>query len=238
MSERFYLPVEGDKEPLEIEGAEATHISKVMRLGPGDSVTVFDGQGRESLATILSANKNRVQIQLQGWTAVSRENDFQISVAVCPPRGDRLKFLVEKLTELGAHELVPLIGTRNTVIPKSNTVEKMRRYVIEASKQCRRNQLMRVSEPQTFSEIATDNTGFQHRICLHPGDHRPVQQSLSEAGSASQFARFLIGPEGGFTDEEIKTAIDAGWTLAALGPRILRTETAAIAAVATALAVT
>jgi 16S rRNA (uracil1498-N3)-methyltransferase len=156
---------------------------------------------------------------------VDRELPFQLTVGVALPKGDRQKWLVEKLTELGVLTLVPLVTERGVAQPVDTALQRLQRVVVEASKQCGRNRLMQVAQPQSWSEWITRESRNVRRFLAHPGG-RPVREIDWDQSVPTQFT---IGPEGGFTDVEVGQAIDAGWQSVDIGPRILRVETAAVA---------
>jgi len=218
---RFYTP-----EPLEpgefvLDGPEAHHLVSVRRLGPGDRVTLFNGNGLEYPAEVVHADRKRATLNVFEAVAVDRERAFPLTIAAAMPKGDRGDFLVEKLVELGATRFVPLLAERSVVQPKESRLEKLQQAVIEASKQCGRNALMRIDALTRWSDFLTRAEGW--RAILHPGS--------SEATAPPNAARtFAIGPEGGFTEGEVAAAEAAGWVRFSIGPRILRVETAAIAA--------
>jgi 16S rRNA (uracil1498-N3)-methyltransferase len=155
-------------------------------------------------------------------------------VGVALPKGDRQKWLVEKLTEVGVTVLVPLSTERGVAQPTTSALERLRRSVVEAAKQCGRNRLMTVREPASWNEfldkrdwVAPGSRESPHtrRLLAHPSG-TPLSQLDLRITSPTQLA---IGPEGGFSDAEITAAVEAGWKLVNLGPRILRVETAAVA---------
>lgn len=229
MSERFYVEHLEETGRISIEGPEARHIARVMRLEVGDELTLFDGRGHECRATIDVIGKNSVSVQVNTVVGISREPTVSIVAAVALPKGDRLKFMIEKLTELGVARVVPLECQRSSVRPRENTLEKMRRHVIEASKQCGRNQLMQIRAPASIDQLvqmAPDSSG--RFICLPESEPSPSSTSLTD--HASDEVWIVVGPEGGFTSQELASASHAGWRSVNLGSRILRTETAIIAA--------
>jgi 16S rRNA (uracil1498-N3)-methyltransferase len=157
--------------------------------------------------------------------AVDRELPFPLVVGSALPKGDRADFLVEKLTELGVTRFVPLVTARAVVQPKASVVEKFSRAVIEASKQCGRNRLMVIDPPQKWEEFVARADLPAARFVLHT---EPGAARLEAVGACA----VAVGPEGGFTSEEIDAATATGWRPASLGSRILRVETAALAAAA------
>lgn len=224
MSDRFYLPTPPADGQATLDGPEAHHLLHVMRAQPGDSITLFDGQGGEYPATIEKCGRSEVLLDVGQRLELSRELATRITVGVALPKGDRQKWLVEKLTELGATRLAILSTERSVADLKGKSLEKLRRGVVEASKQCGRNTLMQIDEPQPLAEFVAGASGT--RVIAHP-----TGQPLSSVEFADQVS-LLIGPEGGFTDEEVALAIDQGWQCVGLGSSILRIETAALALVA------
>lgn len=206
--------------------AEAHHLLHVLRLGVGDRVTLFDGAGAEFPAEVSATSRRDVTLAVQDRLAPDRERPAPLVLGVALPKGDRQRVLVEKLTELGVAELVPLLTERGVAAPKPAALERLRRGVIEASKQCRRNVLMRVSEPATLDRFLAERDSAE-RLFAHP-DGAPLTPAES-CGPAA----IAVGPEGGFSDAEAAAAVRAGWAAVSLGPRILRVETAAVALAAT-----
>jgi len=150
---------------------------------------------------------------------------YRLEVAVPLPKGDRGHFLLEKLTEIGVTHFVPLETERSVIHPGANRLEKLRRYVIEASKQSGRNILLQVKPVQPWKSYCLDFNLPPARILAHPGG----QAGIITPGKDMAVA---LGPEGGFTDQEIAQASSSGWRVVGFGPRILRIETAAIVAAA------
>jgi 16S rRNA (uracil1498-N3)-methyltransferase len=227
MSERFFSsePVIGDA--VTLGGAEAHHLLHVMRAAVGDSVTLFDDSGAEFTAICKKLGRSELELQVTGRHEISRELPFPLNVGVALPKGERQKWLVEKLTELGVTALTPLVTQRGVAQPTGAALERLGRTVIEASKQCGRNRLMRIAQPQMWDTwiAPVDRTSGERRLVAHPGG-TPLLQIDRSAPATTQLA---IGPEGGLTEGEVEAAAAAGWKLVDLGPRILRVETAAVA---------
>src|SRR6516162_2770196 len=152
MSERYYLDARLDLGEVVLSGPEAHHLATVCRARPGDLVCLFNGDGHEYRARVVAAERRRVTLDLFEKASPPRELPFPLEVAVPLPKGDRAQFLVEKLTELGVSRFVPLSTRRSVVHPREARLEKLQRYVIEASKQCGRNVLLRV-EPLADWEV-------------------------------------------------------------------------------------
>src|SRR5205823_5168547 len=136
--------------PVTLAGPEAHHLAVVCRIRPGDRVYLFNGDGRQYLAAVAEASKRSVRLDIEAVEEPARELGFRLEVAAPLPKGDRGQFLIEKLTELGVIDFVPLRTARSIVHPRD--IDKLRRHVIEASKQCGRNVLMRVLPVREWKE--------------------------------------------------------------------------------------
>jgi 16S rRNA (uracil1498-N3)-methyltransferase len=227
MSERFFISSTIDGESAALSGPEAHHLSHVLRAKVGDVVTLFDGSGSEFTARVQKIAKQHVEFVIEERRKINRESATSLTLAVALPKGDRQRCLIEKAVELGVSRLVPLLTNRGVAQPVDSALDRLKRAVIEASKQCGRNRLMEIANPCDLNALIENSKSISVRLFAHLGG-----QSLSELQKASHESREIIaaiGPEGGFTDEELATAISGGWTKISLGPRILRIETAAIA---------
>jgi 16S rRNA (uracil1498-N3)-methyltransferase len=224
MADRFFTPDAIGVGDYVLTGAEAHHLATVRRFGPGAQVTLFNGDGHEYLAEVVSVTKKAVVLHIATILSIQRELNFPLIVASALPKGDRADFLIEKLTELGVTRFIPLIAERSVVRPKEAGVEKFKRAVIEASKQCGRNKLMAVDPPCDWDELFMRSGLPESRYLLHTDSGTP-QLSKSVSGVV-----VAIGPEGGFGTQEIEKAKDNGWQILCLGPRVLRVETAALVA--------
>jgi 16S rRNA (uracil1498-N3)-methyltransferase len=221
MSNRVYINCPLEPGPVTIQGPEAHHLAVVCRARPGDVVCLFNGNGREYPATVQEVGKRGVTVQVHGVERPARELGYRLEVAAPLPKGDRGQFLLEKLTELGATAYIPLHTRRSVIAPGAGRLDKLERYVIEASKQTGRNVLMRVEAAQDWATY-----------CGRPD--LPATRLLATLGgtvgrvAAGQDLAVAVGPEGGFTEDEEEAGRRAGWQVVGLGPRILRIETAAI----------
>src|SRR3954466_10304744 len=160
MSQRFYSsqPILGDH--VTLHGPEAHHLLHVMRASPGDEVTLFDGSGAAFSVVVESTKRTEVELRIVERREIDRELPFPLIVGVALPKGDRQKWLVEKLTELGVTTLVPLITERSISVPSDSAVARLRRAVIEAAKQCGRNRLMQIAPSQTWPGWVVNNCGL------------------------------------------------------------------------------
>ena len=243
MSSRYFSQTNIATEQVSLSGPEAHHLIHVMRAEVGAEVVLFDGTGREFLAEVVQVGRGEVQLAILTQQKVDRELSTELTVAVALPKGDRQKWLVEKLVELGVTRLVPLITERSVARPLPSVLERLQRTVVEASKQCGRNRLMEIAGPQLWPAMVEAAAGVEHRWLAHPAREKAAgdfcRDSLSPARQAGPTPPgpivLAIGPEGGFTDEEVGLAAAAGWQCVDLGPRILRIETAALLLVSWAI---
>lgn len=234
MSQRFYSaePITG--ESVVLDGAEAHHLLHVMRATVGAEVVLFDGGGAEFAARVTETGRSAVQLEVFARREVNREAAIAVTLGVALPKGDRQRWLVEKATELGVARLVPLVTARGVAQPEAKTLDKLRRAVVEASKQCGRNRLLEIAAAQPVDEFLRGATA-DVRAVAHPVSESTDWPALLATAKSLAAA---IGPEGGFSDDEFALAESAGWTPVSLGPRILRVETAALALAALAIATT
>ena len=225
MADRYYSAEPIQDASAKLTGHEAHHLLHVMRAQPGDEVALFDGLGGEFAAEITRCGRSEVEFTVGPRQDIERELPLHVTMAVPLPKGDRQRWLVEKAVELGVAELVPLKTARSQAY-QGETPAKLLRYVIEASKQCGRNRLMAIASPLAYDDLLSNSADT--RLLAHPGG-TGLQGDLCRDAQSVVFA---IGPEGGFTDEEVASAGSAGWRIVSLGERILRIETAALALLA------
>ncbi|MFN3149608.1 16S rRNA (uracil(1498)-N(3))-methyltransferase [Bremerella sp.] len=223
MSERFFIEHPPTAAEVTFDEAESQHLAKVMRANVGDVVVGFDGRGTEYQIELTSIGKKKVIGAIRSQAEVSREASRQLTLAVALPKGDRQRWLVEKCVELGVARLVPLLTKRGVAQPVEKAIERLRRAVIEACKQCERNRLMKVDQGQSLEEVLAARPAAS--FLMHPSGETLHHDSILPAKEVLA----IIGPEGGFTDEEVAEAAEHGCQIVSLGPRILRVETAALA---------
>ena len=183
MPDRFFAesPITGDH--AELHGPEAHHLQHVLRAKVGDEVTLFDGSGAEFAARLERSACSSVELAVLSRSVVERELAVTITMGVALPKGDRQKWLVEKLTELGVERLIPLETRRGVAQPIESTLERLRRSVVEASKQCGRNRLMKIDAPQPVELfLARDRT-------VRAETFRSSRWRQSVCGTAATFGR-------------------------------------------------
>ncbi len=232
MSARFYCPDPPRDGRLRLGRDESRHLTRVCRLGLGDRVEVFDGQGFTAEAEVVSVAGDSVELAVAGEPRRERRPPCSITLATAVPKGDRFDWLVEKATELGVERLVPLVTERSVVEPRGSKLTRLRRLIIEASKQCRRDRLMLLDDPIPWTQwVASCPESIRLLADLDgspPGRWPPLERGRPLALS--------VGPEGGFTPEERARAGQAGWQPISLSVHTLRIETAGLAGCAALLA--
>ena len=242
MSHRFYLEpnvshIDGNRAVL--AGDEAHHFIRVMRGQIGDSIILFDGTSIYYEAVVQEIRKDVLIARIDTEYEDDIESPLHLTVCAALPKGDRQKFLVEKLAELGVARFVPLRTERSVAKADANVRHRLQRQVIEASKQCGRNVLMQITEELSIAQVAAlltadDPTNSETiRLLLHSvalGAADPLLAREIVRIPLPNRAAILVGPEGSFTDAEVSEAMALGFQPLDLGKRILRTETAAIAA--------
>ena len=223
MPHRFFVesPIASNRATL--AGSEAHHVQHVMRMHVGDELLLFDGGGSEFRGRIESMGRQQVEVTVLQRHEHNVELAAELTVGAALPKADRQRWLVEKLTELGTTRFVPLRTRRSVVHPDDKSLNKLRRAVIEASKQCGRNRLLHV----------TPLTSLDAFLATAPDDAQKwfghAQGSAANTDRSDQPLYVAVGPEGGLADEEIGAARQQGWRAVSLGPRILRIETACLA---------
>jgi 16S rRNA (uracil1498-N3)-methyltransferase len=233
LSRRFFsnTPLDSrDAETTWLEGDEAMHLIKVLRGQVGDEVVLFDGGGAEHVARIVRRERNRVELALVERREVNRELPFELHLGVALPKGDRQKWLVEKAVELGVSSITPLMTQRSVTATSSGAVERLRRGVIEASKQSGRNRLLEIHPARDWAAFCGEPPPGTLRLIAHPTNSGlPSLDARAIAAQPPVDVVVAVGPEGGFSAEELEVARESGWQVISLGSRILRVESACLA---------
>jgi 16S rRNA (uracil1498-N3)-methyltransferase len=231
---RLYL--EDDLTPgsvLELPPHTTSHLIQVLRARSGDELILFNGDGRELTGAIQTVRGSRVSVALGDARTVDRESPFAITLVQCVPRGDRMDFIVQKATELGVARIVPVLSQRSVVrLDKAQAQSKAahwRAVAVSACEQCGRNRIPAVEPPQSLlNYLGGSAAGGGPKLVFEPDSTASGLLAAPAPGGAVEIA---IGPEGGFAADELEAFRVAGYSQVGLGPRVLRTETAAIAAV-------
>jgi 16S rRNA (uracil1498-N3)-methyltransferase len=226
MAERYYAPELTDSlTDWVLEGDEAHHLLRVRRGKVGETAQLFNGSGLRAEAEILETGKRTANLKITGFHHSPIAGGLVLGSA--PPKGDRLLWMIEKCTELGVASWTPILSERTVVHPGETKIDKLRRKVIEACKQCGRDGLMEIREPTALSAFLASKPKEAIGWILDPSG-----PATTDDGKPNWIC---VGPEGGWTDTELAVARDAGWRPQSLPGHILRIETACVAAAALAL---
>lgn len=265
MSERYFIETQEKLSPdrqVVLSPEEANHLVRVMRQKVGAEAILFDGRGEEYESQIVSIQKDRVELRILRSRPSEPPASIPLTIAVALPKGDRQKMMVEKLTELSAARIIPLMTEYGVYKSDAKVLVRLRRQAVEAAKQCRRRWLPEILEERRFEELdalcplkETDETPAGNagplRLFAHPvrdgriGQRRlkdylegKVTFSSGEPGRKPGEIYVAIGPAGGFSPSEVERALASGWEPLDLGINVLRTETAAMAVAAGVLLMT
>jgi 16S rRNA (uracil1498-N3)-methyltransferase len=206
---------------------EAHHVRDVLRLTAGTAVELFDSTGNVATGVICHLDSDSVVVKVDAIEARAEAAGCRLTVASAVPKSDRADWMIEKLSELGVDRFIPLATARSVVLPSGqNKIDRWARIAVEAAKQSRRNGVMEIGALTSLSEaIAATPRG----VCLSTADGAtPIGQMMR--GSPVDKLAIFIGPEGGWTPEELSKMADANFVAASLTPTILRVETAAVIA--------
>lgn len=241
---RFYVSAEAfGKDEVRLSPEDSKHLTKVLRLWPGDRVILCDGQGNEACAQITGGERDGAHLSIIERRPCCGENEHvRLTLFQGMPKSGKLETIVQKNTELGVCRFVPFFS-RYTVVKPTNGDDKKRvrleRVAMEAAKQCGRGILPEVAPFTSFSELPAmmkdfdlvltawekeDGTTLREALETYLADNQPLDRTVNAA--------VIVGPEGGFTPEEVKRLEEAGAVSVSLGRRILRTETAGMAGAA------
>lgn len=213
----------------ELGESEAHHARNVLRMNVGEAVEAFDGRGLCGTGTLQRVDKKQVVVQIEALQATPLVEP-KIILATAVPKGERMDWLVEKATELGVSRLIPLKTTRSSVDPRDSKLDRLRLQVVAACKQSRRNDLMEIAAVTSWADFLSSIPQTTPFYVAQPGG-RNLSLNRVETADLPAGIVIAIGPEGGWTDEELATASHLGAQPISLGPYILRIETAALAAV-------
>jgi len=229
---RFYVPaphIENDL--LKIGGNEAKHIRRVLRLKAGDEIIVFDGLGNEFEGTIVEGASSSVVIRVQNISSSKSESPLEIILAQSLLKGEKMDYLIQKATELGVKEIIPFFSSRSIpLLEKSGKQKRHQRWErisIESSKQCGRGMIPKIEPLQDYSEVLRTASSDFLLLILWEKEEVRLKEALERSKEKKRIF-FIVGPEGGFSEEEIEEAKKAGFITVTLGKRVLRAETASL----------
>jgi 16S rRNA (uracil1498-N3)-methyltransferase len=233
MSPRFHVPGASPGARLELPDHSAHHAREVLRLRAGTAVRVFDGEGHEFDATLEAVTRQGVHVKLGGAVAPRAESPLRLVLAMAPLRGDRMELVVQKATELGISELWPVVTARTDAAARpalrGSRQERWDKVASGAAEQCGRAVVPNVRPATTLDALLAEPFSGRKVLLLETPGHPPLA-----ATPPVRAVIVLVGPPGGWEPQEVSKLESAGYEPTSLGPRILRAETAAIAAVTAA----
>ena len=232
----FYVDPAAVTKPLVIlKGSEAHHIKNVLRLKPHDRIKLIDGTGNEYEAVIKTLDAEKVEIEIRHEFQLPVTAGARILVAQAFLKEKKMDDLVRKLSELGIAGWIPFFSHRSVPKPDKNRLvgrtDRWKRIAAQAVKQCRRRDMLRIYEALSFKEVLQFSQACDLKIVFWENETAPLNRDLGSKGQVpSKKIMLMLGPEGGFTEQEIEMVRQSGFAVAGLGPRILRAETATLAA--------
>jgi 16S rRNA (uracil1498-N3)-methyltransferase len=230
---RFFAPPEQwGPDRVVLDREETHHLSRVLRLAVGARVVVVDGQGRGAVAVVAALTPAEAVLSLEEAAAVQGESPLQVTLCLGLAKGEAMEQVVRQATEMGLTRLIPFVSTYSEKVAPDRAARRLarwRRQAQESLKSCQRLYVPEISPVQDFPEVLAGPEEVKF-LCYEGDRGGGLLSSLQ--GPRPAGVRLLIGPEGGFTLEEVDRARDAGYQVVSLGPRRLRVETAALAALA------
>lgn len=234
--QRYFIEAEKSKleTNIQITGDDVHHISRVLRMQPGNKIVCCTKDGFEALCEITEITNDQVNCFILEWMTVNHELPVFISIASGLPKGDKLEWIIQKGTELGASSFIPFNAARSIVKLESKKVgkklDRWQKIAKEASEQSYRNKIPTVLEPCQFDELLKKAKSYDVKIVAYEesakqGEKKNLSKAfekLKEGGSLLA----IFGPEGGLTEQEVSKLEEQGFLICSFGPRILRTETA------------
>lgn len=231
MRRLFYKGLLADK--IQITGADAHHLMHVMRAKPGDEIVVVDDANAVARMKMVAFSEDAVTLELEERLEANTESPIDIVLAQCLLKGDKMDFIVQKAVELGAVGIIP-VKSQNCVVrydakKAKSRVERWQKIANEAAKQCGRTALLEVAPIRSMAEFLQEEATDAEFIFFYENENKETVKSYLQALNKKRIV-LLVGPEGGFTLDEASAITKAGGHSVTLGPRILRAETAAVAA--------
>jgi 16S rRNA (uracil1498-N3)-methyltransferase len=229
---RFYIPnphIENGL--LKIEGDEVKHIRKVLRLKTGDEIVAFDGLGKEFEGAIIEEGRSSVLVKIQRILSPRRDSPLEVTLAQSLLKGEKMDTLIQKATELGVEEILPFLSSRSVpLLEKSRKLKRHHRWgriAIEASKQCGRGVVPKVGPLRDYADMLRIASTDHLRLILWERDGIKLKEVLRRSEEKTKIF-FVVGPEGGFSQDEVEEAKRGGFVAVTLGRRILRAETVSL----------
>lgn len=233
---RFFVDKENIKDNMvEINGDDVKHIKNVLRLKDGDCISICDGCNNEYIASIEDVNKNSVLCKIQEKCDVNRESEVKITLYQALAKGQKMDLIIQKAVELGANEIIPVQTARcvtkvSDVAKENKKVQRWNKIAYGAAKQSKRGIVPQVKNIITFKELLNQVNNLDRVIVPYENEENLYIKNAIK-GKQYKNIGIVIGPEGGFEEDEIKSLEQKECDIVTLGPRILRTETAGLATI-------
>ncbi|CAG7639485.1 Ribosomal RNA small subunit methyltransferase E [Paenibacillus solanacearum] len=239
MQRYFITPAQWAGDTVVIQGDDAHHIIRVMRAKPGDAFIVSDGESREAIVKVRTVGKDEVTADPVEWLAMENEPSVDVWIAQSLPKGDKMELVIQKGTEIGAARFLPFVSERTVVQldgkKEGKRVERWQKIAKEAAEQAHRNKVPAVDSPLAWKALLQRASEADCAwICYEKESAQELRTEIrralapKEGDTARRTLLLIVGPEGGFTEQEVAAAEAAGCRSVGLGKRILRTETAAM----------
>ena len=232
---RFYVPGFSESHEVRLPEDEARHLTRVLRLASGDTIAVFDGQGREALARVESIASRSVTARILERRSSAPEPAVAVTLAQALLKSDKMERVIRDAVMLGVAEVQPFVSRRTDVplkaVAKGGRQDRWDRTVISSVKQCGRAVVPPVRETKEFGALLQSTAGQARLMFVEPGAGKDVSDMTSLEGQRPSNAIVLVGPEGGWDPQEIAAAADAGVTLLSFGGRVLRADAAGAAVI-------
>ena len=232
--QRYFVGLQANNDHFLINEEDRHHIVKVMRMEIGDQIICVDPEGKQAVCKLSEITNSSVVADVVQWIDESPELPISITIASGLPKGDKLEWIIQKGTELGAHQFLPFSAARSVVKwDEKKAVKKMERWqkiAKEAAEQSHRTKVPNIINPMSFKDLLKKSKDFDYKLAAYEEESRQgetsVLSSTLQKMKGGQNLLFVFGPEGGLAEEEVQQLNEYGFSLCGLGPRILRTETA------------
>ncbi len=233
---RFFVPASSfDGGLVRLSPEQAHQVRQVLRLGPGDTIIVLDDRGAEYEVTLTTVGQKEAVGRVVSTRPTASEPKVQLTLFQSLLIREKFEWVLQKATEIGVTQIVPVLTARGLVRTKQieeNKLDRWQRILTEAAEQAHRGRIPRLEPVVSVADVFSRFVGFDRFLIAAPSETVNLREALHGIGRSDASIALLIGPEGGFTDEEVTLARAKGAIAVGLGPRILRTETAALVACA------
>ena len=232
--QRYFVKQRASGERFIIEEEDRHHIVKVMRMQIGDRIICVDSEGNQAVCRLAEITDSSVVADIVQWKDEVPELPISITIASGLPKGDKLEWIIQKGTELGAHQFLPFTAARSVVKwdakKAAKKIERWQKIAKEAAEQSHRALMPHVISPMSFKDLLGKGKDFDYKLAAFEEESRSGETSLFSSTlqrmNPGESLLLVFGPEGGLADDEVRQLKEYGFGLCGLGPRILRTETA------------